>query len=76
MQGFQVSAFTDPIMALEYFKLNCKICKLIISDHMMPGMNGYEFLKKAKEIDNQVKVILMSSFKIYNDEKPITVTKL
>ena len=35
----------------------------------MPGMNGYEFLKKAKEIDNQVKVILMSSFEIYNDEE-------
>ena len=69
IQEFHVSAFTDPIMALEYFKLNCKICKLIISDNRMPGMNGYEFLKKAKEIDNQVKVILMSSFEIYNDEE-------
>jgi CheY-like chemotaxis protein len=24
--GFRVSAFTDPIVALEYFKLNFKIC--------------------------------------------------
>jgi len=28
----------------------------------MPGMNGYEFVKKAKEIDKQTKVVLMSAF--------------
>jgi two-component SAPR family response regulator len=34
----------------------------------MPGMNGYEFVKKAKQIDNQTKIILMSAFEI-NDEE-------
>jgi len=27
---------------------------------MVPGMNGYEFVKKAKKIDKQVKVVLMT----------------
>jgi YesN/AraC family two-component response regulator len=55
-------------MALEDFKANGKTCSLILSDIRMPGMNGYEFVKKAKEIDKQVEVILMSAFEI-NDKK-------
>ncbi|MBV9666551.1 MAG: response regulator [Nitrososphaeraceae archaeon] len=66
--GFKVSAFTDPAMALEDFKLNCNTCSLILSDIRMPGMNGYEFIKKTKEIDKQAKVILMSSFEIEDKE--------
>ncbi|MFL6425816.1 MAG: response regulator [Nitrososphaeraceae archaeon] len=65
---FKVSAFTDPAMALEDFKVNCKDCSLILSDIRMPGMNGYEFVRKIKEIDKQVKVILMSAFEINVNE--------
>ena len=66
--GFKVSAFTDPAMALEDFKVNCKDCSLILSDIRMPGMNGYEFVRKLKEIDNQIKVILMTAFEINDRE--------
>jgi DNA-binding NtrC family response regulator len=66
--GFKVSAFTDPIMALEDFKVNCKDCSLILSDIRMPGMNGYELVKRTKEIDKQVKVILMTAFEIDDKE--------
>jgi two-component SAPR family response regulator len=31
-------------------------------------MNGYEFVKKTKEIDKQVKVILITAFEIDNKE--------
>jgi YesN/AraC family two-component response regulator len=55
-------------MALEDFKINCKTFNLILSDTIMPGMNGYEFVKKAKEIDKQAKIVLMSAFEI-NDEE-------
>ena len=67
-QRFKVSAFTDPIVELEDFKINCKYCSLILSDIRMPGMNGYEFVKKTKEIDKQVKVILMTAFDIDDKE--------
>ncbi len=42
--GFKVSAFTDPLLALEDFKVNGKVCSIILSDIRMPGMNGYEFV--------------------------------
>jgi DNA-binding response OmpR family regulator len=67
-QGFKVSAFTDPIMALEHFKINCKDYTMILSDIRMPGINGYELIKKAKEIDKQVKIVLMSAFEINERE--------
>jgi two-component system, response regulator YesN len=41
----------------------------MLSDIRMPGMNGYEFVKKAKEIDKQVKTILMSAFEIHDYEE-------
>jgi DNA-binding NtrC family response regulator len=66
--GLKVSPFTDPVMALEDFKVNCKTCSLILSDIRMPGINGYEFVKRAKEIDRQIKVILMSAFEINERE--------
>jgi DNA-binding NtrC family response regulator len=66
--GFKVSAFTDPAVALEDFKINCRNCSLILSDTIMPKINGYDFVRKAKEIDKQVKVVLMSAFEINNEE--------
>ena len=64
IHGFKVSAFTDPARALEQFKVNCKDYTMILSDIRMPGMNGYELIKKAKEIHKQVKIVLMSAFEI------------
>jgi two-component SAPR family response regulator len=34
----------------------------------MPGMNGYEFVKKVKQIKTEVKVILMTAFEINDVE--------
>jgi two-component SAPR family response regulator len=39
----------------------------LISDVRTPGMNGYEFVKKTKEIDKKVKVALMSAFEIKDE---------
>ena len=62
--GYRVFPFTDPIAALEYFNSNFKDCSMVISDIRMPGMNGYEFVKKVKQIKAEVKVILMTAFEI------------
>ena len=37
---------------------------MVISDIRMLGMNGYEFVKQIKKTNPQVKIILMSSFEI------------
>jgi len=63
--GFRVSAFTDPVVALEYLHSHSNdCCSIVISDIRMPGMNGYEFAKKVKGIKPQGKIILMSAFEI------------
>ena len=54
-------------MALESL-LNDDGCNLIISDIRMPGMNGYELIRKAKEIKKRLKVVLMSAFEIEDGE--------
>jgi DNA-binding NtrC family response regulator len=69
--GFRVSAFTNPVVALEYFCSNFKhSCSIVISDIRMPGMNGYEFIKKVKGIKPECEIILMSAFDINNVEFP------
>ena len=67
-QGFVVFAFTDPYLALEHFKINANDYGLVISDVRMPGMNGFEFISRVKELRPDIKVILMTAFEI-NDIK-------
>ncbi len=66
--GLHVYAFTDPLLALEHFRINCKNYILVISDIRMPGMNGFEFIQKVKEISPAIKVLLMSAFEINSSE--------
>jgi CheY-like chemotaxis protein len=67
-QGFVVFAFTDPYLALEHFKINANGYGLVISDVRMPGMNGFEFVSRVKELRPDIKAILMTAFEI-NDIK-------
>jgi DNA-binding response OmpR family regulator len=67
-QGFEVFGFTDPLLALEHFQINSRKYGLVISDLRMPGMNGYEFLKRVKEIKPQVPIFLMTAFEIDDKE--------
>jgi DNA-binding NtrC family response regulator len=67
-QGYNVFGFTEPRLALEHFRLNFKQYDLVISDLRMPEINGYEFIKKAKEIKPQVKVFFMTAFEINDIE--------
>src|SRR5215471_8836719 len=63
-QGFLVVGFTEPLLALDDFHINSDRYGLVISDLRMPVMNGYQFIKKVKEIKPQVKVFFISAFEI------------
>jgi DNA-binding NtrC family response regulator len=65
---FKVCIFTEPAAALEHFISHCKDYDIVISDIRMPGMNGYELLRKVKESNPKVKVVLMSAFEIQEKE--------
>jgi DNA-binding NtrC family response regulator len=62
--GLKVFGFTDPYLALEHFRINCKDYILVVSDIRMPGMNGFEFVRNIREIKPEVKVLLMTAFDI------------
>ncbi len=66
--GLNAFGFTDPNLALEHFRINCKDYALVISDIRMPTMNGFEFIQKIKEIRPAIKVLLMSAFEINSSE--------
>src|SRR5215831_7224316 len=53
-QGYHVIGFTEPLLALDHFQKNSDRYGLVISDLRMPVMNGYQFIKKVKEIKPQV----------------------
>jgi CheY-like chemotaxis protein len=48
--------------------------ELVISDLRMPGMNGYEFVKKSKMFDQKPK--LMTAFQINDAESGRFLTKV
>lgn len=52
--------FNDPKEAIEFLKLEKP--DLILSDFLMPEMNGFEFLSAAKEIYPEVSMILLTGY--------------
>jgi CheY-like chemotaxis protein len=59
--GFNTCCFTKPSIALEHYKMSSNNHNLVISDLQMPNMNGFEFIRKVKEINSNTKVFLMTS---------------
>lgn len=64
LNGINVRPFTNAEEALREFDQNHSYYKLVISDVRMSVMSGIEFIKKLREIDANIKVILMTAFEI------------
>lgn len=56
----EISKYTDPFQAFDAIKL--QHFDLVISDIRMPGMTGIELLKKIKEYDKRIEVIIMTAY--------------
>jgi DNA-binding NtrC family response regulator len=82
--GYKVWGFTNPEIALEFIRNNLTRCNLVISDDQLPHLNGYELGKKIKEIDKNIKMILVSNYEDSHEnksefkfiQKPITIDNL
>ena len=68
LNGISVRPFTNPEEALEDFKKNHENYRLIISDVRMSPMSGVELIARAKEIDSEINVILMTAFEMEGSE--------
>lgn len=64
LNGISVRPFTNAEEALREFEQNHPYYKLVISDVRMSPMSGTEFIKKLREIDENIKVILMTAFEM------------
>lgn len=67
LPGVSIFAFTDPLLALEHYKMNKSVYALVISDLKMPGMDGIELLSKIKRMNRSTQAILMTAFDV-NDK--------
>lgn len=57
---YEVSSFTSPAEALKYLKETP--VSLVISDFLMPEINGIEFLKEVKSLYPQATTILLTGY--------------
>jgi DNA-binding NtrC family response regulator len=65
---FLVNSFTNPEEALQNFQSNSKDYCLMLSDVRMPALSGIQLARRVKEINPGVKVVLMTSFEIRDNE--------
>lgn len=62
--GYDVISFTDPLMALEYYKQNSKRFTHVLTDLRMPNMSGLELACKIRKLNDKVKLYLITAFAI------------
>lgn len=82
--GYDVEAFTDPLVALDHIRRNPKQYNLLITDFSMSKLNGCALGIKVKELNDKIKVLLISAYEniecsILNYEmlnKPIPIQTL
>jgi YesN/AraC family two-component response regulator len=65
---FLVNAFTNPEEALQSFKSDAESYCLVVSDIRMPALSGIQLARKVKEVNPNVKVVLMTAFEIRDSE--------
>jgi DNA-binding NtrC family response regulator len=77
LPGLSIFTFSDPIIALEHFKTNQRFYALVISDLRMPVVNGFQLLKTAKDLNPEVRTVLMTAFdvedKLFQDYTKIEI---
>jgi DNA-binding NtrC family response regulator len=66
--GFKVHAFVDPLTALHHVRNDCKYCQVLVSDIRMPGLTGFQLVRKVKDLRPEMKVIMMTMFEVNKPE--------
>ena len=69
--GYEVDSFTDPSLALEHFKYSSKEYSLVLTDLRMASMSGIELALKMREINDTMKIFLMTAFDVTDIENQI-----
>lgn len=60
LEGYQVFSTNDPLETMDIIEKNN--IKIVISDIVMPGLNGVDLLRKIKESNGIIQVIMISGY--------------
>ncbi len=61
-QGYKVFSCSTPKEGIELSQLHCGEIDLLLTDVVMPGMNGCEMANRILEIIPEVRVVFMSGY--------------
>lgn len=64
IHGFNTISFTDSLLALEHYMQNPSFYSLIITDLRMPKLDGIKLAKRIREIDEHIKILLVTAFSL------------
>jgi YesN/AraC family two-component response regulator len=67
--GYKVFATSDSAVAIDLYRRIFHEVALVISDIVMPGMDGMELIKQIKAINPEVKILAVSGYSKYVVEK-------
>jgi len=61
-RGYSSASFRDPLRALDYFIENAEKVDLVVSDIVMPEMDGIQLARRVAEIRENIPIILLSGY--------------
>lgn len=61
LYGYNTYGYTNPLLALDTIKDHHNEVVMVIADYSMRFMNGCELGKRIQEIDNRIKIILITA---------------
>ncbi len=59
-EGYQVQGFTSPVEALAWLKQHT--ADLVLLDVRMPGMDGFQFMEKARQLAPEMGVLIITAY--------------
>jgi signal transduction histidine kinase len=62
-EGYTVTAFNNPVEALDYFKSDGNNVDMVITDIVMPYMDGRQLIREIRALDPEKKVVAITSLK-------------
>jgi PAS domain S-box-containing protein len=60
--GYKVIASSDPVEALDLFTRQRDAISLVVTDIVMPQLDGIELIRKIRSIDPEMKIIAISGY--------------
>ncbi|OGI12384.1 MAG: hypothetical protein A2Y40_03695 [Candidatus Margulisbacteria bacterium GWF2_35_9] len=73
---YNTKTFTDPYNALEYIQNNKGAIDILLTDYMMPQMNGLQLIELVKGIDQSIRTIILTGYRQNVGEIPKSLCNL